>query len=228
MKTKFGAVIVAGSGKIGGHVASSNKGGAYMRTKSTPTNPQTSSQGGVRAIFGSLAQAWRSLTQAQRDAWNAAVSDYKRTDIFGDLRTPSGINLYQRLNNVLLQIGEAALTTPPLPSEVPNVYATNLTYTVGAPSLSLAISETVPADTAVMIFATAPKSAGVNFVKSDFRLIAIADAADTSPVNILSAYKAKFGNVGSVGQKIFVKTVPVNSTTGQQGAPTQVSAISAA
>ena len=36
MKTKFGAIIVAGSGKINGFVASKNRAGAYLRTKVTP------------------------------------------------------------------------------------------------------------------------------------------------------------------------------------------------
>jgi hypothetical protein len=158
MKAKFGAIVVAGRGKIGGHVAAQNRGGAYFRTKVTPSNPQSAAQGGIRSLFTSLAQAWRSLTQAQRDAWNAAVSDYQRTDIFGDLRTPSGINLFQRLNNVLMQCGEDMILTPPLPAEVANVYGTGLTYAVGTPALSLALSETVPANTAVMVFATAPMS----------------------------------------------------------------------
>lgn len=93
MKTKFGAIIVDGRGKIGGHVASKNRGGAYLRTKVTPANAQTSAQNQVRNLFTSLTQGWRGLTQAQRDAWNAAVLDYSRTDIFGDIRNPSGINL---------------------------------------------------------------------------------------------------------------------------------------
>ena len=39
MKIKFGSEVVDGRGKIGGHVYSKNKGGAYKRTKVTPSNP---------------------------------------------------------------------------------------------------------------------------------------------------------------------------------------------
>jgi len=227
MKAKWGMMVVDGRGKIGGHVASKNRGGAYFRTKVSPVNPQTSSQLGARNRFTNLSQAWSSLTQAQRDAWNAAVSDYARTDIFGDLRQPTGFNLYQRLNNVLVNCNESAVSTPPVPGTTPSVSLTGLTYTVGTPALSVAYSGTVDSGYGLMVFATAPQSAGRNFVKSQYRQIVILDDGDTSPVDILSDYTNKFGGVGSVGQKIFVKVVPVNFTTGQQGTASEVSAISA-
>lgn len=224
---KFGAIVVDGRGKIGGHVASKNRGGAYLRTKVTPVNPQTSYQLGVRNLFTTLSQAWKALTQAQRDAWNAAVSDYARTDIFGDLRNPTGFNLYQQLNNVLVSVGESSLTTPPLPGSTDAIALGALTYTVGAPSLSQAFTGTIGATNYVKVYATAPQSAGRNFVKSQYRLILVMDSGDSSPMDLLSAYQTKFGSVGAIGQKIFIKFVPVNGLTGQVGTASEASAISA-
>lgn len=228
MKMKFGALVVDGRGKIGGHVASKNRGGAYLRTKSSPANAQSVSQSAVRNRFTAFAQGWRSLTQAQRDAWNNAVPNYSRTDLFGDIRNPSGINLYQRLNNVLSSIGVAALSSPPLPSSVGIVSALSMTAAVAVPAVSLVLSNAVPAATALKIFATAPGSAGKAFVKGNFRLITTAAPAATTPINLLTAYNAKFGNTGAVGQKIFVKIVPVNNATGQMGSPSIVSVITVA
>jgi len=87
MKIKFGALVVDGRGKIGGHVASKNRGGAYLRTKVTPVNPQTSFQNAVRNRLTAFAQAWRGLAASQRAAWNSSVSDFSKTDIFGDIKT---------------------------------------------------------------------------------------------------------------------------------------------
>jgi len=228
MKTKFGAIIVDGRGKIGGHVASKNRGGSYLRTKVTPVNARTSAQLAVRNFFTQLSQAWRSLTQAQRDAWNAAVTDYSRTDIFGDLRNPSGINLFQRLNNNLLQIGESVINEPPLPVEVANVVALSVSATVAVPSMELDISETVPANTFLVVLATAPMSAGKSFVKSEFRRIAHYAPTEVSPIDILSDYVSKFGSTGAIGQKIFVKVFTVSAITGQTGSASQVSVITEA
>jgi len=228
MKTKFGAIIVAGSGKAGGHVFSKNRGGSYMRTKVTPVNAQTSFQTDVRGRFTTLSQAWRGLTQAQRDAWNAAVASFARTDIFGDLRNPSGINLYQRLNNILVNCGQAALTDPPLPSAVEAVVISALTAAVAIPAMSITFNGPVPADTAVQVFATAPMSAGKSNVTSRYRQIKVLPAAQASPYNLLADYTAKFGSTGEIGQKIFVKLIPVNLLTGQTGGSSVESVITVA
>jgi hypothetical protein len=227
MKTKFGSIIVDGRGKIGGHVASKNRAGTYLRTKVSPANAQTPFQTIIRNRFTALTQGWRTLSEAQRAAWNAAVADYARTDIFGDIRNPSGSNLYQRLNNVLDIVGEAQVDTPPLAGSVLNVTVGAITMAVGTPALSVTFAPTVPADTGVIISATAPMSAGKSFVKSEFRQVAVLAAAATSPWNGLSAYVAKFGSTGAIGQKVFVKFTPVNRETGQVGSSTISSVISA-
>ena len=225
MKIKFGAIVTDGRGKIGGHVASKNRAGAYMRTKVTPVNPQSSYQLGVRNRFTGLSQGWRGLTQAQRDAWNGAVSDYQRTDIFGDLKNPTGINLYQRLNNNLLTIGESAVTTPPLPEAVQAVVLSSVAAANGAGTLTATYAPAIDADTKVKVFATAAQSPGKSFVKSEYRLIDVIVTADASPFSIETEYEAKFGAIGAAGQKIFMKFVPVNLNTGQEGTASQASAI---
>lgn len=225
MKMKFGAIVTDGRGKIGGHVASKNRAGAYLRTKVTPVNAQTPYQMEIRNRFTILAQAWRGLTQAARDAWNGAVADYAKTDIFGDLHNPTGSALYQRLNNNLSIIGVAAIGVPPLPSAVGAVTAVSVAIAAGAGTMSLVMGAAVPAGTSVKVLATPPLSAGKDFVKSEYRIIDVLAAAAGTPVNLKAAYEAKFGSVGIAGQKVFVKLVAVNAVTGQEGTPSAVSGI---
>ena len=225
MKMKFGAIVVGGRGKIGGHVASQNRGGAYLRTKVTPVNPQTGAQLNVRSRLTNFSQAWSGLTEEQRLAWNNAVGDYARTDIFGDLRNPSGFNLFQRLNNNLAIVSESQIDTPPLPGAVGSCYATALSFSNLPSNLSLTLSNTVPTATAVQVWATPPVSAGKSFVKSQFRLITVLASAATSPADISVAYVEKYGEGASAGQKVFVKTVAVSTETGQVSTPSQVSTI---
>lgn len=226
MKAKFGAIVVAGSGKVGGHVASRNRAGAYFRTKVTPVNPQTASQLTVRSRLGSRSQAWRGLTQAQRDAWNAAVGDFARTDVFGDLKNPSGFNLYNRINNNLVTVGAAAILVPPIPGTVLTVVITSIIPNGGTQLIPMVLSGAVPAGTAMKVFATAPQSPGKSFVKSEFRLITTLPAATATPVALGAAYVAKFGAFAT-GQKLFFKLVFTNTTTGLETPPVQVSAIAA-
>jgi len=227
MKAKFGMVVVAGSGKIGGHVASHNRSGAYFRTKVTPVNPQTTAQLAVRNRLGTRSQAWRGLTDAQRAAWNAAVSAFAKTDIFGDLKNPTGFNLYQALNNNLVTVGAAAISVPPIPAAVSTVTITSITPAAGTGLVPMVLSGAVPASTAMKVFATAPQSPGVSFVKSEYRLITTLAAATATPVALGTAYTTKFGSF-TAGQKIFFKLVFVSTVTGQQSLPIQVVTIAAA
>lgn len=226
MKVKFGAIIVAGSGKIGGHVAARNRAGAYMRTKVTPVNPQSTSQAGVRNRLTSLSQGWKALTAAQRAAWNSAVGDFSKTDIFGDIKNPSGFNLYQRLNNNLLCVGESAIDVPPVPGSVFAFTSMSLAVVTGSPAMTATFADAIPATDKVKLFATPAMSQGKNFVKSEFRLIGTLSNADTSPKNIKTLYDAKFGAITENGLKVFIKAVPVNVTTGQEGTAIIASAIS--
>ena len=223
MRSKFGAIVVAGSGKINGFVASRNRAGAYFRTKVTPVNPQTGAQSIVRNRLTSLSQAWRGLTQAVRDGFNSAVADYAKTDIFGDLKNPSGFNLWQRLNNNLLAVGSSILTEVPNAGSVFGLTSLAAAGDASDSSLTLTFAPAIPVGTAVKVFATPPVSAGKSFVKSEYRLIDVLTNADTSPANVGAAWETKFGNLVA-GQTIFVKLVAVNATTGQEGIPLQAKA----
>lgn len=228
MKAKFGAIVVAGSGKIGGHVASRNRAGAYFRTKVTPVNPDTSYQAGVRSRLSTLSQAWRGLTAAQRLAWNSVVKDYARTDVFGDLQNPSGFGLYCRLNMNLVNIGESALSSPPVPDEVPNMATFSIAAAEGAGTLTLTFTPAIAATVKFIMFGTPAVSPGVNFVKPLYRQYDVLANGDASPFSNETEYEAKFGPIGAAGQKIFIKAVPILVASGQAGIPLSASAIIAA
>jgi len=224
-KIKFGLVVTEARGKLGGHVFTKGRAGGVLRTKVTPVNPQSTAQLGVRNRFSTYSQGWKSLTAAQRAAWNAAVSGFQGTNIFGDIVSPSGFNLYQKLNNNLTTCSQSAITTPPTPAAVGEVVTSSLTASEGTEALSLVLAAAVPVNTSVKVFATPQMSAGRSYVKSDYRLISVLAAEATTPVNLLAAYNTKFGTIDQVGAKIFVKTVAVNNTTGQEGTPSEVSDI---
>ena len=224
MKIKFGAIVTDGRGKIGGHVASKNRGGAYLRTKVTPVNPRTSYQLAVRSRLAAIAQTWKTLTQAERTSFNAAVKDFARTNIFGDLKTPSGFNLYQRLNLNLGKVGSAFITAAPSPQEVLALTSLSVAAGYGAGDIILTFSPAIDAGSKVVIGATPMLSPGKSFVKSEYRDIMVADNLDTSPLTITSEYVAKFG-AAVADQKVFFQMRAVDTTSGQAGQTIEASAI---
>lgn len=226
MKAKWGALVVDGRNKIGGHVASKNRAGSYFRTKVTPTNPGTTSQVNVRNRLAGLSSAWRGLEVVERAAWNAAVLNFAKTDIFGDLRNPSGFNLYQMLNNNLLKVSGSTIDTPPLPEAVDAFISFSIAADPTAETLTLTFAPIINATHKIQVLATPGLSAGISFVKSEYRVVYTLDNSRPSGFDIGGYYKLKFGAIPAVGSKIFVRLIQVNLTSGQAGIPIQASCIS--
>lgn len=208
-KIKLGAIVVDMRGKSNGHVFAKNRGGAYMRTKVTPSNPQSTFQMNVRGIFASISSAWSYLTNANRQSFENLVSSYARTDIFGDLRNPTGKNLFQRLNQNLMLTDQTQVTTCPEPTAVPFA---NVTESAADISTTL-FDVTMAGDTTgskLMVFATPTLSAGTKFVKNKLRLIGVFDGATAGSTEFWAEYVAKFG-IPTVGANIYVGVRVVNA-----------------
>lgn len=226
MKIKFGAIVVAGSGKIGGHVASKNRGGAYLRTKVTPTNPNTSAQAGARALLSSLSTGWSGLTESQRLGWNAAVKDFATTDVFGDIKNPSGINLYVKLNANLIGSGQEGINDAPAKIEIPFSQLTAAIFDVSTPAnTGFEFAGSQLTDIAVLVSATPKVSNGTSFVKNLYRVISTVNG-DEGLLQFGTAYINKFGNL-AIGDKIYLKVEPV-MPNGQKGTAQTISIVAVA
>lgn len=224
-KVKFSALVSEMRNKLNGSVFSKNRAGNYLRNKVTPVNPQTIAQVAARNRLSSWSQAFRGLTAAQIASWNSAVEQFKTTDIFGDMKTPSGINLFTRLNINLDLVGGTNITTPPLPVTLGQIEGLALVSDVSSSTVTLTwTSGAVPANTAWLIEATPCISAGKSFVKSEYRLINVLATATTSGSNNFTSWSAKFGSLVA-GQKLFVRVTPVSTTTGIKGLPIQVETV---
>jgi len=214
-KVKYGEMIADLRGKINGTVHSKNRSGAYMRNKTSPVNPQTTSQSAVRNSFATFSQGWRSLTATQRNSWIAAVDNFVRNNVFGDAVRLTGANLYMSLNRVIATIAGTAITTPPIVSAPTGLTASSFVADVSDATIVLTYTPAIPATGTVALYATAPQSAGISFVKNKYRYIGKLVTANASPFDITSMYEAKFGTGWKVaGQKLFVRAVPIVTLAG--------------
>jgi hypothetical protein len=225
MKLKFGAIVVDGRNKIGGHVMSKNRAGAYMRTKVSPVNPRSSSQSDAREILSSISSAWRGLGAADILAWNAAVDAWKKTDIFGDLKKPSGFNLFQRLNNNIARFGGPLKLNPPAPGAITSFHTFSAAIVSAASIILTWLPDASDGSEFLQISATPGLSKGVSFVKSQLRIISTDQAGTGTPYTATTAYIAKFGAVPVTGQKVYFELKVINTTTGQAGVPIMCSHI---
>ena len=192
MKLKFGAIVTDGRGKIGGHVASKNRAGAYLRTKVTPSNPNTVAQAQARSILASISQMWQTLTESQRNGWNEAVKEWGTTDIFGDIKKPSGINLFVKLNANLISVGFPQLLDVPRKMEVPSVIIASAYLNITIDNIQINFDNNTADGVIALVRATPTLSPGVSFVKSQFRVVG-STVVNGNNLSIQGAYEPKFG-----------------------------------
>ena len=201
---------------------------SYFRTKVTPVNPQTDAQQTVRNRLASNSQAWRGLTEAQRQSWIDGAANFPFTDIFGNTKTLSGQALFVKLNNNIALVAGTPLTTCPSPVSIPAIDQITLTAAAGTPAVSL--SYNIPdaaGDTKMIVFATPNVTPGKSFVKNLFRYNNQVEDDTASPLVLTTSWQAAFG-APVEGDKIFVRAFLINTTTGQAGIPLQTVAIVAA
>lgn len=218
-KIKFGMMMTDARGKLGGQVFSKNRGGSYVRTKVTPSNPRTVAQMFSRSILGVLSVKWNALTDAQRSEWNNAVEDWQKTDIFGDIKKPTGKNLFVGINKNLAGVDFSNIVVPAQKMELPVISEVSFIYNTITGSLTIT-GLNYDDDYAYQISATPRMNAGVSFYKNRLRVIGALKEGTTAGADVLANYIAKYGAIEPNGNVYFsVRAIGVN---GQAGVPMAV------
>jgi len=100
------------SGKCGNMVWQRNRYGQICYPAFIPFNPCTQPQVAVRRTFGATSKRWGTLTQAQRDIWNAVARTKWSRPRLGRGRLP-GYNFFMQTNVPLAHRGKAQFDLPP-------------------------------------------------------------------------------------------------------------------
>ena len=228
---KYGPVVGVASGSVGAVTYSHNRAGAYIRSLAIPTNPNTAAQTVTRNRLSGLSQGWKTLTQSQRLTWAALATSIPQVNALGDTFTLSGQQLYIGYNQFKLYAGQAIVSDAPTLDAAPIITPGTLTVTgsatAGSRVMTLAYSPVISTGQSIRVYATAPSSAGIQYFKqSQYRLIGVFVAPQTSPINIKTAYETVYGVLAAsvAGSKISVRCTPV-SVNGLPGAQVRVDAI---
>ena len=222
----IGLLSSAASGKLGGIVASHNRGGTYFRHHAIPTQPRTAAQRAVRNALAAYSSAFKSLTAAQISGWNALGSTVTLKSKLGTTYHPTGQQLFVSCNKHLyaININTQLSTAPTIPS-IPSIAVFTITQggTLASPATVSAINYTVspalPANFGAVLRATSVQTGGRTFVsKSAFRSLAGYNPASGTPSNLYTGYIAKFGPLPQNGIIQFaLKLVdPVSGFAGPQ------------
>lgn len=213
---KWGMMVVDGRGKLGGHVLTKSRNGASVRTKVTPTNPQTSYQQANRATFGQLSSNWTSLTEAQRQAWNGAVKEFEKTNIFGDLKAPAGRDLYISLNRNILQAGGTEIVIPPTKEGLKPNAITSVDFDDDDDLITVTLQTAPDTNEVMLVYLTAPMSPGRYNFSGAYRYF---DRNTSNNMKIAFAdYGERFGALVA-GKALGVQVKICNKVTGEVSPP---------
>ena len=206
----IGLLSSAASGKLGGVVASHNRGGQYFRHHSVPVQSRTPAQRLVRNALAAFSGAFKALTASQISGWNALALTVTLKSKLGTTYHPTGQQLFVSCNKHLANVGiTTQLSTPPAIPSIPG-----LTTFTGTPAgngttvtgWGLAVTPNLSATFAVQVRATAVLTPGRTFVgKSAYRNVWGINPSPTQPTNatIFTNYIAQFGPLPARGSVAF-------------------------
>jgi hypothetical protein len=202
-------------------VVSAGRYGLVSRRRVIPTNPRTQRQTEVRRHLAEQARRFGELTDAQREAWNAAAATYRSHPRQGQSGPLTGLHLFVRLNCKLALFALEPLNTPPPPPVFPELAPQELVITNTAGVIAVkVVCAADPGDNTVLR-ASPPRSAGVGICR-EFRIIGMCPAPVAGSADITALCTACFGPP-PVGRRIFLRASTM--VTGFESLPLEFRAL---
>ena len=219
-------LISEARGKLGGSVFARNSAGQYVRAKTQPANPQTTSQQANRALFAAASKQWSTLSAATRAQWSGAAANMVRRDSLGQKFTPSGFNTYLRAYFNIKAYGSGAVPTAPYDTAAFIDVAT-LTLSVIPTFGGHAIVQVAKAasvgwpGSGWKVYASLCQPPGVNFMgPAMYRRLGIPDSVSANTMQLSTAYFNVFdAQPWTVGTRLFVKIAWVDTISGFERQP---------
>jgi hypothetical protein len=226
-------ILSAIRGSINGTVFSQNKSGPYTRNRSLVVNPNSPSQQFARGNLAAAAQAWKALTEPQRETWRSYAAATPVTNRLGNTIYLSGSNMFVKTNAFR---GILSLTMTPTAPVLPGLAEAPIWPAANYPTLT--DSGSTPPDTIKDYSFTAgvgsvsalahyaywisrPLSAGVSFYKGPWNYagknigtVRAADKTSPTPLTLLQYYAVKVRVIdehGRVSKEVTTAPVEVQS-----------------
>lgn len=200
-------IFAQASGSLSGTTFSHNKGGQYVRNRSTPINPASTAQTAVRNALKTLTTRWtNTLTQAERDTWKTYAVNVPIINKIGQSRVIPELAMYLRCNSPRLINGSIATVIDAGPTifSLATFTAPALTTT---PVFGLSVAYDNTDDWAIAdggflyFYVSRPQNTAIQFFKGPYRF-AGAVAGDTmTPPTSPAAMTSPFAF--AAGQQVF-------------------------
>ena len=212
------------SGSAKGVTARRVGGRNILSVKSRPSGPTTNAQVVRRASMSKISKSWKQLTNEQMREWDRLAEHTSGQSAFGQKAELTGMNLYIRLNVNRAMAGEALLSTAPESTvAVPNVEYSQISVTPQYLAISGIRHQASPYKLVVKM--SANQSPGISNGWSKTVIISPGMEDDWGEADVTTLYLKTIGVEPVPGQKVFVESYWMDTSTGFAGQPVQDSAI---
>jgi len=218
-KILLGGNVSQISGSVGGTVYSRNRYGAYERSRVHPTRVTSKPASDAKTILSGVSGAWAGLAEDYKAAWRQYAVNNPIMDRVGMRQALDGHAMFVKVNARLLAAKQDALTLPVM-GEMPGPISTaELTAHSVDSALSLAFGEAaLTASQMLQVWGCVVDSAGKSYVDNLLRCFFYSELEAASPVDLLDAWVARFGEM-SAGEFIHLRLYVLDSLTGLRSQP---------
>ena len=187
-----------------------------LSVRSWPTGQTTSAQVVRRASLSKITKSYKTLTAEQMIAWENLAQHTSGQSVLGQKAELSGINLYVRLNANRVMAGEAIIADAPLGQiAVPNVEYSSVTVTPQLIIFAGIRHKSAPYKMVVKM--SVSQSAGISNGWSKTVIISSEVEDDWGEADVTKLYLKTIGVEPTPGQKVFIESYWLDTTTGFTG-----------
>ena len=204
------------SGSAKGVTARQVGGRSVLSLKCYPTGVATGAQLARRASLKKISKSWKELTSAQMADWDRLAEHETGQSSFGQKAEISGLNLYIRLNSNRVMAGERIVSDAPVALVVvPNVEFDQAIITPQLIIINGIRHQSSPFKLVVKM--SGSQSSGITNGWSKTVIISSDTEDDWGEADLTKLYLKTIGVEPTPGQKVFIETYWLDTSTGFTG-----------
>lgn len=168
-------------GSVAGNTFSHNKGGPYVRSRSSPTNPNSTRQQVVRSILATLSAAYADLTTSEQDTWESWSSENPKQNPLGGSYNLTGHQAFLSVNSKLADAALATIDESPTKLAPTELVGPTVTIT-SATGISIVFTGTAPAGSVMEVWMSKPVNGAADPNFKQAQLVGYSAADPVTPL----------------------------------------------
>lgn len=211
----YSALVDSIKGSIKGTTFQANRYGFTIKGKPNQKNPNTLRQSQQKSRFAQYVQAWRALSQTDRDSWNSYATNFPVPSKHNPSANLNGFAYFSRYHGFRSKSALSILDNPSAAQGNVDFFSTTLILSGGDLFAQFDIG-TVTGAWLLNIYLTRPLGATQNSLKGFLKFTDLVVQANFGSDNDITAeYENLFGVLPAVGERVGVRVVLWNTGNGQ-------------